>query len=141
LIVSGTLKNPDGLAVDWVGENLYWCDKGTNTIEVARLDGKYRLVLISDGLQEPRAITLDPRHGNMYWTDWGQVPYIGKAGMDGSNRQKIVTNNLGWPNALTIAYDTNELFWADAKEDYIAVSDLNGGNRRVILSRRKWLQI
>lgn len=24
---SPTLQNPDGLAVDWVGRNLYWCDK------------------------------------------------------------------------------------------------------------------
>lgn len=24
---SPTLQNPDGLAVDWVAQNLYWCDK------------------------------------------------------------------------------------------------------------------
>lgn len=60
---SATLQNPDGLAVDWVGRNLYWCDKGLDTIEVSKLDGKYRRVIIRDGLQEPRAITLDPRHG------------------------------------------------------------------------------
>jgi low-density lipoprotein receptor-related protein 1 (alpha-2-macroglobulin receptor) len=131
------VKNPDGIAVDWVGGNLYWCDKGTDTIEVAKLDGRFRKVLIDANLQEPRAITLDPRHGNMYWTDWGLEPYIGKAGMDGSNRQQIVTKNLGWPNALSIAYDTNEIFWADAKQDYIAVADLNGGNRRVVMSRSK----
>ena len=29
-----SLQNPDGLAVDWIGRNLYWCDKGTDTIEV-----------------------------------------------------------------------------------------------------------
>jgi len=31
---SSTLRNPDGLAVDWIGRNLYWCDKTTDTIEV-----------------------------------------------------------------------------------------------------------
>ncbi|XP_046386652.1 prolow-density lipoprotein receptor-related protein 1 isoform X2 [Ischnura elegans] len=132
---SATLRNPDGLAVDWVGRNLYWCDKGHDTIEVSKLDGRYRKVLINTGLQEPRAITLDPYHGYMYWTDWGAKPCIEKAGMDGTDRKIIVNDSLGWPNALTIAYETGELFWADAREDYIAVSDLDGKNRRIVLSR------
>lgn len=73
----------------------------------------------------------------MYWTDWGDRPYIGKAGMDGSGQRILVNDSLGWPNALTISYETNELFWADAREDYIAVSDLEGMNRKIILSRGK----
>ena len=48
---STTVRNPDGLAVDWVGRNLYWCDKTTDTIEVSRLDGSNRLVLLREGLQ------------------------------------------------------------------------------------------
>ncbi|XP_059475497.1 low-density lipoprotein receptor-related protein 1 isoform X2 [Neocloeon triangulifer] len=135
LLPTGTVKNPDGLAVDWVGENLYWCDKNTDTIEVSRLDGRFRRVLINTGLQEPRAITVDPRHGYMYWTDWGKSPHIGKAGMDGTHRKNIVTDNLGWPNALVISYETNEIFWADADRDYIAVADLEGANRRIVMSR------
>lgn len=73
----------------------------------------------------------------MYWTDWGSNVHIGKAGMDGSNPRMIVNTSLGWPNALTIAYDTNELFWGDAREDYIAVSDLDGRNIKIIASRSK----
>ncbi len=72
------LKNPDGLSVDWVAKNLYWCDKGLDTIEVSRLDGKYRKILIKQNLQEPRAIALDPFERYIYWTDWGDRPHIGK---------------------------------------------------------------
>ncbi|XP_054274081.1 low-density lipoprotein receptor-related protein 1-like [Macrosteles quadrilineatus] len=132
---SATLQNPDGLAVDWVGRNLYWCDKGLDTVEVSKLDGRYRRVIIREGLQEPRAIALDPRLGYLYWTDWGDRPHIGKAGMDGSNPHVIVDKGLGWPNALTISYETNELFWADAREDYIASSDLDGNSIRKLMSR------
>jgi low-density lipoprotein receptor-related protein 1 (alpha-2-macroglobulin receptor) len=130
-----TLQNPDGLAIDWVANNLYWCDKGLDTIEVSKLDGKYRRVLINKDLQEPRAIVLDPFQKYMYWSDWGDTPYIGKAGMDGSKSRVIVKDNLGWPNALTISFETNELFWGDAREDFIAVSDLEGQHRKVIVSR------
>ena len=41
---SATLQNPDGLAVDWIGRNLYWCDKKTDTIEVSKLNGKSPII-------------------------------------------------------------------------------------------------
>lgn len=129
------LKNPDGLAIDWVAKNLYWCDKGLDTIEVSKFDGKYRKLLITKNLQEPRAVAVDPYEGYLYWTDWGERPHIGKAGMDGSNPRIIAEDGFGWPNALTISFETKELFWGDAREDYIAVSDLEGRNRKVIINR------
>lgn len=132
-----TVQNPDGLAVDWVGRNLYWCDKLLDTIEVSTLDGKFRRILINKGLQEPRAIVLDPYKRYLYWTDWGDNPHIGKAGMDGTNSKIIVNKGLGWPNALTISFESDELFWGDAREDYIAVSDLDGRNQKIIMSRDK----
>lgn len=104
-------------------------------MEASTLDGRYRRVLISQGLEEPRAVALNPLEGYMYWSDWGSNVHIGKAGMDGSNPKVLINSSLGWPNALTIAYDTEELFWADAREDYIAVSDLNGQNIRVVARR------
>ena len=52
------VETPDGLAIDHVGRNVYWTDTGTNRIEVGRLDGTRRKVLIKDGLDQPRAIVL-----------------------------------------------------------------------------------
>lgn len=134
-LAQNTLKNPDGLAVDWTAKNLYWCDKGLDTIEVATLDGKFRRVLINKNLQEPRAIVLDPRNKYLYYSDWGDNPYIGKAGMDGSNPRILIHESLGWPNALSISFETNEIFWGDAREDFIAVADLEGKNRKIIVNR------
>ncbi|KAB7505770.1 Low-density lipoprotein receptor 1 [Armadillidium nasatum] len=134
-VLHTTVQSPDGIAVDWVGKNLYWCDKGRDTIEVSKIDGKYRKVLIHKGLEDPRAIVLDPFNGYMYWTDWGNKPHIGKAGMDGSGQLILINSTVGWPNALTISYATNEIFWADAHFDYIGRCDLNGGNRKIILSK------
>ncbi|XP_022803617.1 sushi, von Willebrand factor type A, EGF and pentraxin domain-containing protein 1-like isoform X3 [Stylophora pistillata] len=70
----------------------------------------------------------------MYWTDWGAAPKVEKAAMDGSVRRSIVTGNLAWPNGLTLDQTTNRLYWADAKLDTIEMSDLDGGNRQIVLS-------
>ncbi|XP_063881494.1 prolow-density lipoprotein receptor-related protein 1-like isoform X4 [Scylla paramamosain] len=135
MVLHSAVQSPDGIALDWVGRNLYWCDKGKDTIEVSKLDGQYHKVLINQSLQDPRAIVLDPYKGYLYWTDWGNQPHIGKAGMDGSQQKIIVSSSLAWPNALTISYVTKELFWADAHQDYIACSDLDGNNIKKIKTR------
>ena len=57
------VRTPDGLAIDYLGRNIYWTDTGTNRIEVGKLDGTGRKLLIQDGLDEPRAIVLDEKNG------------------------------------------------------------------------------
>ena len=52
-----------GVAVDWVGRNLYWSDMRSDRIEVAKLDGKQRTVIISENMESPRGLALDPRDG------------------------------------------------------------------------------
>ncbi|XP_078324342.1 low-density lipoprotein receptor-related protein 1-like isoform X2 [Crassostrea virginica] len=133
VIHNTTLRNPDGIAVDWIGRNIYWCDKTKDTIEVSKLNGWYRKVLISEELQEPRALEVFPGKGLMFFTDWGNHAHISSAHMDGTNVRRIVTTDLSWPNALTIDYVTEKLFWADAYKDYIAMADLDGSNRHIVI--------
>lgn len=40
----------------------------------------------------------------------------------------------GWPNALAIDFYTNKLYFGDAKLDYIAMTDLDGRNRKMVLN-------
>lgn len=49
--------------MDWVAGNIYWTDMRHDTIEAARLDGSNRSVVLSLGLDAPRALSLDPRKG------------------------------------------------------------------------------
>lgn len=51
----------ESIAVDWIGRNLYWTDYSLETIEVSRLDGSHRTVLISENVTNPRGLVLDPR--------------------------------------------------------------------------------
>ena len=69
-MVQTGLATAEGLAVDWVGKNLYWVESNLDQIEVAKLNGSFRRTLISSGMDSPRAISLDPRVGILFWTDW-----------------------------------------------------------------------
>lgn len=62
-VIEFGLDYPEGMAVDWMGRNIYWADTGTNRIEVARLDGQYRQVLVCKDLDNPRSLALDPAKG------------------------------------------------------------------------------
>lgn len=63
VLVSTNLTTPNGLAVDWIADNIYWTDTSRKVLEVARLDGSCRKLLIHDSLDEPRALALFPRKG------------------------------------------------------------------------------
>ncbi|XP_032801941.2 low-density lipoprotein receptor-related protein 2 [Petromyzon marinus] len=142
LIFNSGLTVTENLAVDWIGKNLYWLDFVLETIEVSRLDGSHRTVLISTNVTNPRGLVLDPRDGSrtMFWTDWGKNPRIERAGMDGRLRRTIVSSKLYWPNGLAIDYATNLLYFADAYLDFIDFCDFNGQNRRQVLASDLILQ-
>ncbi len=61
VLVSVGLATPEGIAVDWIAERIYWVESSLDQIEVARFDGSMRLTIISGSMEGPRAIAVDPR--------------------------------------------------------------------------------
>lgn len=64
-LISG-IHTVEGIAVDWMGGNLYWTDDGPKkTISVARLEkaSQTRKTLIEGKMSHPRAIVVDPQQG------------------------------------------------------------------------------
>ena len=57
--------DPISLAVDWVGNNLYWIDGnfGKPIIMIADLKGLVRQRIATNFLHKPQAIVLDPVRG------------------------------------------------------------------------------
>ncbi|XP_073514999.1 low-density lipoprotein receptor-related protein 4 isoform X1 [Phyllobates terribilis] len=134
-VVSTGLESPGGLAIDWIHDKLFWTDSGTSRIEVSNLDGTHRRVILWNNLEKPRAIALNPMEGTIYWTDWGNTPRIEYASMDGSNRSVIADTHLFWPNGLTIDYAGKRMYWVDAKHHVIERADLDGSNRKAVISQ------
>ncbi|XP_035227303.1 prolow-density lipoprotein receptor-related protein 1-like isoform X2 [Stegodyphus dumicola] len=133
------LNNCQGLAIDWMGRNLYWTDEGLLAIYVAKLDdSSVKKRLIYDNMAHPKAIVVDPKRGMMYWSDWSTEfqlalgQYGGKierAHMDGTNRQVFLSINLQWPSGLSIDYSGKKLYWCDAYLHRLERISLDGTNR------------
>uniref|UniRef100_A0A8C4MYX3 LDL receptor related protein 1B n=1 Tax=Equus asinus asinus TaxID=83772 RepID=A0A8C4MYX3_EQUAS len=145
-ILKDDLDNVEGIAVDWIGNNLYWTNDGhRKTINVARLEkaSQSRKTLLEGEMSHPRGIVVDPVNGWMYWTDWEEPPLddsvgrIEKAWMDGFNRQIFVTSKMLWPNGLTLDFHTNTLYWCDAYYDHIEKVFLNGTHRKIVYSGKE----
>ncbi|CAI8033001.1 Low-density lipoprotein receptor-related protein 6, partial [Geodia barretti] len=70
VIIDTELIWPNGLALDYDTQILYWADANLDKIEYASVDGSGRTLLETGetGLLHPYALTI---HGDLlYWTDW-----------------------------------------------------------------------
>lgn len=104
------------------------------SIEVVRLDGKFKKTLIDDQIDNPRAIAIDERNGFFYWSDWSKTnPKIEKVSFDLKYRKKIITKDIAWPNGIVVDHTLKRLYWCDAKLSRIEYSDLHGSNRQTLI--------
>lgn len=139
-VIKDSQITADGLAIDWIYNHIYYSDTKHCTIDVTNFDGTMTKQLITDDLEIPRALALDPNRGFMYWTDWGSNPRIERAGMDGSHRQTIISTNIKWPNGLTLDLVMNRIYWVDAKLNVLSSCNFDGTDRRVILYSSEFLR-
>lgn len=51
---------PEGIAVDWIADNVYFTESRGGRIDVVNLNGRYRHILV-DGLGSPRGLAVDPK--------------------------------------------------------------------------------
>ena len=133
-VVTNGLKSPEDIAIDWIAENIYVTDAELNRIIVCSLEGDMCSSTLFGELDLPRAVVVDPSHGLIFWTQWGdKKPGVFRAGMDGSNVSHIVTEDVKWPNG--IAYDSvaNRLYWTEAKSGRIEFLDLLTNERKIVL--------
>ncbi|KAG8239205.1 hypothetical protein J437_LFUL018795 [Ladona fulva] len=140
-LISTDLHTVEDLAFDYISNLLFFVDPRRKKIEVIKtdvvgMDRMRRTILDLNVVEMPRGITLHPKKGLMFWTDWNsEEPAVGRCNLDGSDVRKLFKKpDVGWPNGITIDHLSEHLYWVDAKLDYIASSDLNGNLFRKILS-------
>ena len=62
-ILEISIVDPEQIAVDWVGNNLYVVETEVSRIEVCTMDGKHRASVVTDGIEKPRGLALDSTQG------------------------------------------------------------------------------
>lgn len=72
---------------------------------------------------------------SLYWTEWSRdVARIRKASMDGNGISLLFQNDLQRPYAVSLDFTNQILYWADAGLDRIESANVDGSNRRVVIS-------
>jgi len=134
LVVKG-LDMPEQLAIDEYNKNLYFTESHLGLLGVCSTGGQGCRVLVSD-LEQPRGVAIHHKSRQVFFSDWGSSPFIGRLGLDGSNYTRFVDTGLVWPNGLAVDQDTDRLYWADSKLDVIESIKIDGSDRRAILTTR-----
>jgi len=135
VIVDGSIGPSDGIAVDWVYNNLYWVNGDRKTISVTNFDGELVADVIDKDLSQPRSIAVHPKKGLLFWSDWGGDGRIERSGMDGTQRTVLARENVIWPNGISLDLVLERIYWVDAKLHIIGSMGLDGTQPH-ILSRQ-----
>lgn len=92
-------------------------------------------IVSSLGYVMTQLISVSSVNSIMFWTDWGEVPKIERAGMNGdpATRKVIVHENIFWPNGLAVDYDAQLVYWLDGRLNFVEVMDYDGRNRKTVI--------
>ena len=130
LIAEG-LKQPTAIAVDEIGEKIYWVHATEMKISRANLDGSDTEDLIIDG--KPRDIEVDGESGRMYWID--VLEGIRRAKLDGTEVE-ILIGDLKNIHGIEVDPIAEKIYWAQDKgfENTIRTANLDGRNLETLVT-------
>ncbi|XP_065070459.1 low-density lipoprotein receptor-related protein 6-like [Rhopilema esculentum] len=133
-VIRHGLEMPISISVDWIAKNIYWSDAAAHRIEVSRLDGRNRRVLLWENIDSPKDLAVNPHNGHIYWCSaWNGGYRIEEARLDGKERRTVI-DDLGHVTSMTLDYENNWLYFADSLVHTIERIDFNGKNRKKLLT-------
>ncbi|KAJ8023749.1 Low-density lipoprotein receptor-related protein 6 [Holothuria leucospilota] len=134
IIVGVDVVEPSGISIDWMARNLYFTDAGASQIELCKLDGTSRRVLVKDRLSIPKSIVADPKNGYLFWTDWGNIPTIERSLLDGTERELIAIN---CPSSyLAVDSEQRRLYWVVPHDNRIESCDMSGKDKWLLVDKK-----
>ncbi len=141
VVTFGEMSAPVSLAVDWIASNLYFSDNKRHLIEVARLDGQSRMVLIDLDMNKPRCLQLLPERGFLFFIfdSNNGIQHIERSFLDGSSRLTLFTSESGQLNGLAVEQGTEKavprLFFTNSFHQTIESIRIDGTERQKVISK------
>lgn len=118
-----------GLAIDSVGNNIYWSDAALGTLQVAHRDGKYMKTLYTD-LDHPSELVINTNHGIGFVLLASFPPKVLQFQLTGHGDPiEVLTNDLRSPKSLSLDYKSSLLFWIDSEKYTIESFNYGSGER------------
>ena len=97
VLIDTDLVWPNGLAIDYQLQRLYWTDAFTDRIEYSSVDGTGREILLT-GLDHPFAITISG--DQIFWTDWGNATVYTAHKQSAISYESLYSNFFLFPNGI-----------------------------------------
>uniref|UniRef100_A0A182PBK9 EGF-like domain-containing protein n=1 Tax=Anopheles epiroticus TaxID=199890 RepID=A0A182PBK9_9DIPT len=92
VLISDGVHWPNGLTLDWPNDRLYWIDAKLKRIESIHLDGRDRVVVLTDVLKHPFSIAVF--NDRLYWSDWDTKSIQSCEKFTGKMRQTLVHDRM-----------------------------------------------
>lgn len=91
-LITDNIHWPNGLALDWPNERLYWVDAKLKTIESCKLDASDRRSVIKMVSKHPYGIAVF--QDTLYWSDWDSKSIQSANKFTGKNRTTIIRDSV-----------------------------------------------
>ncbi|XP_078810027.1 pro-epidermal growth factor isoform X3 [Oryzias latipes] len=120
-------KHISGLAVDWIGNFVYWTSEEKGEVRRMDTNGKNERTLLRN-LTKPSSISVDPTFRFLFWLSFGMVSSVQRSDEGGRIIMTLLTS-AEQLKALTIDHQHRRLFWAQfglQGESAIASCDYSG---------------
>lgn len=140
------VKNVDNLVdlcIDFISKNLYWIESTYDVIEIARLNGSHRYVIVSTNISKPTSLTCDPLNGYLFWSNVNESDaQIFRSKLDGSEQRLIFneTSAKSYVHKLAIDLEEQSLYWCDSKSLTIERMNYDGQNRTIVYKNSNYLK-
>jgi low density lipoprotein-related protein 2 len=133
-IFKSKTDTPVVIAVNPKLKYLYWIVQGQFAkLERSNLDGSNRTTLISAEILSPTDLYVEPRSGDVYWSD-NIKDRVEKCDWDGKNR--VVVKQTQMPNPKSIFVYEGQLFYGDLRQRSVFSYNMSYTNNTSLLLKK-----